>query len=104
MMQGRASPVQRTSVIACAGADLRPCRSPGLGISVRTSKPLRVGAGWHQEEAMSKTIVLAVDTARPEAGEHAVGRFGRIQVDCAEGDRGHVARRILAVAQSVGAR
>ena len=106
---------------------------------------------------MSKTIVLAVDTARPEAGEHvaaaadmvkelvrdddtvvvlhvhefAVGRFGRIQVDCAEGegeklvadivaslgqsgikaegaireaDYGHVARRILVVAQSVGAR
>ncbi|MGO8960455.1 MAG: universal stress protein [Streptosporangiaceae bacterium] len=106
---------------------------------------------------MSKTIVLAVDTARPEAGEHvsaaaemvkelagtgdtvvvlhvhefAIGRFGRIQIDCAEGDGeklvaevvaslaaagiktegaireadyGHVARRILAAAQDVGAR
>ncbi len=106
---------------------------------------------------MSKTIVLAVDAARPEAGEHvaaaadmvtelagtddtvvvlhvhefAVGRFGRIQVDCAEGDGeklvaeivailvksginaegaireadyGHVARRILAVAEQVRAK
>jgi len=100
---------------------------------------------------MSKTIVLAVDTARRELAEHvaaavemtrdvahaddkvivlhvhefAVGRFGRIQVDCADGqgeslvtsivedlsksglsaeavikeaDYGHVARAILAAA------
>ena len=106
---------------------------------------------------MSKTIVLAVDAARPEVGEHvtaaaemvkdlvrdddtvvvlhvhefAVGRFGRLQVDCAEGegekvvadivgnlqqsgikaegaireaDYGHVARRILMVAQDAEAR
>jgi nucleotide-binding universal stress UspA family protein len=106
---------------------------------------------------MSKTFVLAVDAARPEAGEHvtaaadmvkelagtddtvvvlhvhefAVGSFGRLQVDCTEGegerlvadiaarlgasgikaegaireaDYGHVARRILAFAESVGAK
>jgi nucleotide-binding universal stress UspA family protein len=106
---------------------------------------------------MGKVIVLAVDTARPEAGAHitaaaemvkdlarpddkvvvlhvhefAVGRFGRIQVDCVEGqgerlvadivaslgqsgiraegsireaDYGHVARKILAAAQGAGAR
>jgi nucleotide-binding universal stress UspA family protein len=106
---------------------------------------------------MSKTIVLAVDAARPEAAKHvtaaaemvkdlagehdtvvvlhvhefAVGRFGRLQVDCADGegekavahmvgslrhsgikaegaireaDYGHVARRILMVAQDAGAR
>ncbi len=106
---------------------------------------------------MSKVIVLAVDTGRHEAGqqvsaavemirdltgpgdkvvvlhvhEFAVGRFGRLQVDCAEGqgeklvaqivsslgrsgitaegtireaDFGHVARKVLAVAQAAGAR
>lgn len=106
---------------------------------------------------MSKTILLAVDTAHHDLDEHvsaavemikdlvhaddrvvvlhvhefAVGRFGRIQVDCAEGqgeqlvsdivaklglagvkaegsireaDYGHVARRILAEAESCGAR
>jgi nucleotide-binding universal stress UspA family protein len=106
---------------------------------------------------MSKTIVLAVDTARYDLDEHvsaavemikdlvhaedrvivlhvhefAVGRFGRIQVDCAEGegeqlvsqvvarlgsagvtaqgaireaDYGHVARRILAEAENCNAR
>jgi len=106
---------------------------------------------------MSKTIVLAVDTARYEAGSHvaaaarmmkdlahaddrvivlhvhefAVGRFGRVQVDCQEGqgeklvadlvaslaqsgisaegaireaDYGHVARKILAEAGQVNAR
>ncbi len=106
---------------------------------------------------MSKTILLAVDTARYELGEHvsaatemikdlvhaddrvivlhvhefAVGRFGRIQVDCAEGqgeelvgdivarldsvgvkaeaaireaDYGHVARKIVAEAKSCNAR
>jgi nucleotide-binding universal stress UspA family protein len=106
---------------------------------------------------MGKTIVLAVDAARPEAGEHvtaaaemvkdlardddtvvvlhmhefAIGRFGRLQVDCAEGegekvvadivgnlqksgikaegaireaDYGHVARRILMAARDAGAR
>jgi nucleotide-binding universal stress UspA family protein len=106
---------------------------------------------------MSKTIVLAVDTARHEADEHvsaavemvkdlvrsednvlvlhvhefAIGRFGRLQVDCGEGqgeklvadivaslgrsgiraegaireaDYGHVARRILTVAHDSGAR
>ncbi len=106
---------------------------------------------------MSKTIVLAVDAARPDTGGHviaaadmvrelagpgdkvvvlhvhefAVGRFGRLQVDCAEGagerlvaeivaglgragvraegaireaDYGHVARKILAVADDAGAR
>jgi nucleotide-binding universal stress UspA family protein len=106
---------------------------------------------------MSKTIVLAVDAARAGGDEHvtaaaemvkdlvriddnvvvlhvhefAIGRFGRLQVDCAEGegekvvadivgnlqqsgikaegaireaDYGHVARRILMVAQDAGAR
>lgn len=106
---------------------------------------------------MSKTILLAVDTARHDLSEHvsaavemikdlvhpddkvivlhvhefAVGRFGRIQVDCAEGqgekvvgdvvarlgsagvtaegairaaDYGHVARRILAEAHNCNAR
>jgi nucleotide-binding universal stress UspA family protein len=106
---------------------------------------------------MSKTIVLAVDTARREVAEHvaaavemtkdvahagdkvivlhvhefAVGRFGRIQVDCADGqgeslvttivedlsksglsaegvieeaDFGHVARAILAAAGQCQAR
>jgi nucleotide-binding universal stress UspA family protein len=106
---------------------------------------------------MSKTIVLAVDTARHELAEHvmsavqmtkevaraddkvivlhvhefAVGRFGRLQVDCADGqgeklvaaivadliqsgvpaegvikeaDYGHVARAILGAANSSGAR
>jgi nucleotide-binding universal stress UspA family protein len=106
---------------------------------------------------MSKTIVLAVDTARRELAEHvtaavemtkdvahpddkvivlhvhefAVGRFGRIQVDCADGqgeslvasivedlsrsglsaegvikeaDFGHVARAILAAAGHYQAR
>ena len=106
---------------------------------------------------MSKTIVLAVDTARRELAEHvaaavamtkdvahaddkvivlhvhefAVGRFGRIQVDCADGqgetlvasivedlsksglaaqgaikeaDFGHVARAILAAAGDYQAR
>src|SRR5258708_18876826 len=104
---------------------------------------------------MSKTIVLAVDAARRGSGKHvtaaaemvkdlardddtvvalhvhefAVGRFGRLQVDCAEGEKvvadivgnlrqsgikaegaireadyGHVARRILMVAQDTGAR
>jgi len=106
---------------------------------------------------MSKTIVLAVDAARPEPGQHvqaavemikdlasgedkvvvlhvhefAVGRFGRMQVDCAEGqgerlvadivagltaaaitaegaireaDFGHVARAILTFAEHAGAR
>jgi nucleotide-binding universal stress UspA family protein len=106
---------------------------------------------------MSKTIVLAVDTARHELSEHvaaavemtrdvahaddkvivlhvhefAVGRFGRIQVDCADGqgeslvtsivkdlsksglsaegvikeaDYGHVARAILAAADRYQAR
>jgi nucleotide-binding universal stress UspA family protein len=115
------------------------------------------GAAWQSEQAMSKTIVLAVDTAHHEADEHvsaavdmvkdlvrsddnvlvlhvhefAIGRFGRLQVDCAEGqgenlvaetvaslgrsgiqaegaireaDYGHVARRILTVAQDAGAR
>jgi nucleotide-binding universal stress UspA family protein len=106
---------------------------------------------------MSKTILLAVDTARHELDEHvsaavemikdlvhsddkvivlhvhefAIGRFGRIQVDCAEGqgeelvgevvarlssagvkaegaireaDYGHVARKILAEADNCDAR
>ena len=106
---------------------------------------------------MSKTIMLAVDTARREPAEHvaaavemtkdvthpgdkvivlhvhefAVGRFGRIQVDCADGqgeslvatiagnlsqaglsaegvireaDFGHVARAILAAADHYQAR
>ncbi|HUA40906.1 MAG TPA: universal stress protein [Streptosporangiaceae bacterium] len=106
---------------------------------------------------MSKTILLAVDTGRHELDQHvsaavemikdlvhsddkvivlhvhefAVGRFGRIQVDCAEGqgeelvgevvarlgsagvkaegaireaDYGHVARRILAEAEHCDAR
>jgi nucleotide-binding universal stress UspA family protein len=106
---------------------------------------------------MSKTILLAVDTARHDLSEHvsaavemikdlvhsgdrvivlhvhefAVGRFGRIQVDCAEGqgeqlvrdvagrlatvgvtaqgviaeaDYGHVARKILAEAKDCNAR
>jgi len=106
---------------------------------------------------MSKTILLAVDTARHDLSEHvsaavemikdlvhaddrvivlhvhefAVGRFGRIQVDCAEGqgeqvvadvvarlgsagvtadgairaaDYGHVARKILAEAHNCNAR
>jgi nucleotide-binding universal stress UspA family protein len=106
---------------------------------------------------MSKTVLLAVDTAHHELDEHvaaavemikdlvhsddrvvvlhvhefAVGRWGRIQVDCAEGhgeqlvsdivatlgsagvkaegsireaDYGHVARRILAEAENCGAR
>jgi nucleotide-binding universal stress UspA family protein len=106
---------------------------------------------------MSKTILLAVDTARHDLGEHvtaaaemikdlahaddrvivlhvhefAVGRFGRIQVDCAEGqgeqlvaqivatlgeaglaadgaireaDYGHVARKIVAEARNCNAR
>jgi len=106
---------------------------------------------------MSKTIVLAVDTARHELSEHvaaavemtkdvahpddkvivlhvhefAVGRFGRMQVDCADGqgeslvasivedlrksglsaegvikeaDYGHVARAILAAADRYPAR
>jgi nucleotide-binding universal stress UspA family protein len=106
---------------------------------------------------MSKTIVLAVDTARRELAEHvaaavemtkdvahagdklivlhvhefAVGRFGRMQVDCADGqgeslvasivedlstsglsaegvikeaDLGHVARAILAAAAHYQAR
>lgn len=106
---------------------------------------------------MSKTILLAVDTARHDLSEHvsaavemikdlvhpddrvivlhvhefAIGRFGRIQVDCAEGqgeqvvgdvvaklgsagvtaegairaaDYGHVARKILAEANSCNAR
>jgi len=106
---------------------------------------------------MSKTIVLAVDTSRHELAEHvaaavemtkdvvhagdkvivlhvhefAVGRFGRIQVDCADGqgeslvdsivadltdsglsaegvikeaDFGHVARAVLAAADQYRAR
>lgn len=106
---------------------------------------------------MSKTILLAVDAARHELSKHvsaavemikdlvhaddrvivlhvhefAVGRFGRMQVDCAEGqgeqvvsetvaklgsagvkaegsireaDYGHVARRILAEAHNYNAR
>jgi nucleotide-binding universal stress UspA family protein len=106
---------------------------------------------------MSKTILLAVDTAHHDLDKHvaaavemikdlvhaddrvvvlhvhefAVGRFGRIQVDCAEGqgeqlvsdivarlgsagvkaegsiresDYGHVARRILAEAENCNAR
>ncbi|HTX82153.1 MAG TPA: universal stress protein [Streptosporangiaceae bacterium] len=106
---------------------------------------------------MSKTILLAVDTAHRDLDEHvsaavemikdlvhaddrvvvlhvhefAIGRFGRIQVDCAEGqgeqlvsdivarlgsagvkaegsireaDYGHVARRIVAEAENAGAR
>jgi nucleotide-binding universal stress UspA family protein len=106
---------------------------------------------------MSKTILLAVDTARHHLSEHvsaaaemmkdlvhpddrvivlhvhefATGRFGRIQVDCAEGqgekvvgdvvarlrsagvtadgairaaDYGHVARKILAEANNCSAR
>jgi nucleotide-binding universal stress UspA family protein len=106
---------------------------------------------------VSKTILLAVDAARHDLDEHvraavqmitdlvhsddkvivlhvhefAVGRFGRIQVDCAEGqgeelvgevvarlgsagvkaegaireaDYGHVARRILAEAENCDAR
>lgn len=106
---------------------------------------------------MSKTIVLAVDAARHELTEHvaaavqmvkelagvgdkvivlhvhefAIGRFGRLQVDCAEGqgekvvtdivenlaqsglsaegvireaDYGHVARAILAAAHTSNAR
>jgi nucleotide-binding universal stress UspA family protein len=106
---------------------------------------------------MSKTVLLAVDTARHDLSEHvsaavemikdlvraddrvivvhvhefAVGRFGRIQVDCAEGqgeklvsdvvgrlgsagvvaqgviaeaDYGHVARKILAEANDYNAR
>jgi len=70
---------------------------------------------------MSKTIVLAVDTARHELGEHvlaavemvkevahtddkvivlhvhefALGRFGRIQVDCAEGQGEHLVAEIV---------
>jgi nucleotide-binding universal stress UspA family protein len=110
------------------------------------------GKERHQGDAMSKTIVLAVDVARHDPARHvtaavemtrelahdtgdrvivlhvhefAVGRFGRMQVDCNEGagerlvaqivsdlknagidadstireaDYGHVARKILAVA------
>src|SRR5260370_2239047 len=105
---------------------------------------------------MNKTVLLAVDTARHDLSEHvsaavemikdlvhaddrvivlhvhefAVGRFGRIQVDCAEGqgeelvrdvagrlgsagvtaqgviaeaDYGHVARKILAEAKDYNA-
>jgi len=71
---------------------------------------------------MSKTIVLAVDAARPEPGQHvqaavemikdlasgedkvvvlhvhefAVGRFGRMQVDCAEGQGERLVADIVA--------
>jgi nucleotide-binding universal stress UspA family protein len=111
----------------------------------------------HLEEDMSKTIVLAVDAARDEPAQHvqaaaamikdlagqddkvivlhvhefAIGRFGRMQVDCADGqgervvaeivanlsaagittegaireaDFGHVARAILNFAENAGAR
>jgi len=77
---------------------------------------------------MSKTIVLAVDTAHHGLDEHvsaavemikdvahpddrvvvlhvhefAVGRFGRIQVDCAEGEGEQLVRDIVAKLGSAG--
>jgi nucleotide-binding universal stress UspA family protein len=122
-----------------------------------------MGAQWPyratgKEIAMSRTMVLAVDTARHESGRHvsaavemvrdlaaktgdrvvvvhvhefAVGRFGRLRIDCADGqgerlvsdivtelrtagvmadgdireaDYGHVARTILAAAVDHDAR
>jgi nucleotide-binding universal stress UspA family protein len=77
---------------------------------------------------MSKTILLAVDTARHDLGEHvtaaaemikdlahaddkvivlhvhefAVGRFGRIQVDCAEGQGEQLVAQIVATLGEAG--
>ena len=81
---------------------------PGKG---QAARPMNEG------EAMNKTIVLAVDTASHTAAaadlardlaagtgnrvvvlhvhEFAIGRFGRIQVDCGEGDGEKVVAEIV---------